>query len=317
MLEARELALQAATATVAVVAIAAVVTVLWTRRLAEPVRRLAVLSQRIAGGDYSARAPVHHQDEIGELTDTLNDLALDLEVGTVALEEARKQLVRQERLAVLGELSGSIAHELRNPLGVMRNSIYFLRMTRKIVDYKSKEHLSLLEEQIKRVDRIISELLDYARGPTSELERFVLQEAVDRGLENAKVPGTVVVERHFDELPVMVFADRDQIERTLANLVSNAVQAMPDGGKLAVECRRRSSEAVASVRDEGSGIAREDHSKIFEPLYTSKAKGIGLGLPLSQRYAQWNKGRLECESELGKGATFRLVLPLATAAGSS
>ncbi len=111
----------------------------------------------------------------------------------------------------------------------------------------------------------------------------------------------------------MVEIDAGQVERCLVNLLRNAVQAMPEGGALHVTCHRQGSEAVVAVRDTGVGIADGDLERVFEPLYTGRATGIGLGLPVSRRYARLNGGRIECESELGKGSTFRLVLPTSSA----
>ena len=232
---------------------------------------------------------------------------------TRELEEAQEQLLRRERLAALGEVAGSVAHEIRNPLGVIKNSVYFLRLTQKGVDDKGREHLGLIESEIDRSDRIITELLDFARSPTLETRRFALQEALDRALAGLEVPDAVTLERQLGEAPLTVEADPGQIERILSNLLANAVQAMPEGGELRIECRRRGGEAVAEIADTGVGIEEERLAKIFEPLYTSKAYGIGLGLALSQRYAQLNQGRIECASRPGRGTTFRLVLPLVEA----
>ncbi len=236
---------------------------------------------------------------------------------TRELAAAQEQLVRKERLAVLGELAGSVAHELRNPLGVLRNSAYFLKLTATGGE-KTAHHLELIEREIERSNGIITELLDYGRDPKPERRRFALQEVAERALERVRVPGAIRVRRDLPPAPVLVDADPDQIERMLVNLIRNAVQAMSAGGELAVACGMESGNAVVTVADTGVGIDPEALSKIFEPLYTGKAKGIGLGLPVSQRYADLNGGRIECESERGKGSTFRLVLPMANdGAGAS
>ena len=229
----------------------------------------------------------------------------------VELEEARDQLNRRERLVTLGQLAGSVAHEIRNPLGVMKNSIYFLRLTQKLQDKKANQHLGLIEDEIIKTNRIIAELLDYARDPNSQVGRFILQEAFYKALAVVEVPERVRLEHELGDDPLPVRGDSGQVERILANFLRNAIQAMPDGGVLRMECRREGEEAVAVISDTGVGIAAEDMPRIFEPLFTGKKKGIGLGLPLSQRYAQLNDGRIECESQVGEGATFRLVLQAA------
>ncbi len=279
------------------------------RSFVAPLLDLSSAAARVGGGDYSARVAVRTRDELGELSASFNRMARDLGAGRQALEEAHQQLIRQERLAALGELAGSVAHEIRNPLGAMKNSVFFLRLTQKFADEKALEHLDLIDRQVDRANGIITELLDYARQPAVRIERRALQEIVEGALAELPVPDSVSVDRHLETDPVIVEADPAQIERILTNLLSNAAEAMPEGGNLRVECRRHDAEALVSVADTGVGIAGDDLRKIFEPLVTSKAKGIGLGLAVSQRYAQLHGGRIECESELGRGTTFRLILP--------
>ena len=275
---------------------------LMSRWIVQPVGALIRATRRLGSGDLSERVEVHRPDELGELAAGFNQMVVDL-------KEAQDQLGRRERLVVLGQLAGSVAHEIRNPLGVMKNSIYFLRLTQKLKDEKAMQHLSLIEDEINRANRIITELLDYARDPSSQIRVFVLQDAFHKALAEIDVPAAVRIEQHHQEQPLEVTGDSGQIERILSNFLRNAVQAMPEGGVLRLGSRRGEEAIIATVSDTGVGIAEEDLDKIFEPLYTGKAKGIGLGLPLSQRYAQLNGGRIECESVLGDGSTFRLVLP--------
>ena len=264
----------------------------------------------------AATAGVAHQLRIRRIRFNNERLHALVKERTRDLEEAQERLVRKEKLAVLGELSGSVAHELRNPLGIIKNSIFFLRMTQKMVDEKAKEHLGLIDREIKRSDRIIGELLDYAKEPTAQTEAVTIREIIDATLEILKLPSSITLDLMLEDSedgPLRIRADPGQIERVLGNLFSNAVQAMPDGGTLAVHGSRQGDDAWIRVRDTGVGIEKEDLEKIFEPLFTRKIYGIGLGLPLSLRYMQMNGGRLECESRVGEGTTFHLYLPLADA----
>ncbi len=283
---------------------------LMSRWIVQPIGTLTRATRKLGAGDLSEQVVIQSTDELGELAGCFNQMVVDL-------KEAQDRLGRRERLVVLGQLAGSVAHEIRNPLGVMKNSIYFLRLTQKLKDEKAMQHLGLIEDEITRANRIITELLDYARDPTSQIGRLILQEAFYRALAEVEVPETIRVEHEFDDEPLPVNGDSGQVERILANFLRNAVQAMPDGGLLSMLCRTRDELVVAEVKDSGVGIAEAEIDKIFEPLYTGKAKGIGLGLPLSQRYAQLNGGRIECESELGRGATFRLLLPAAQVADAA
>lgn len=235
---------------------------------------------------------------------------------TGELREAQDRLVRKERLAVLGELAGSVAHELRNPLGAIKNSILYLQLTQKSITEKGGEHLTRMDKDIVRSNAIITELLDYARAPKLERRPLPLQEITESAVADLEVPEDIVVKRHFAPQPLTVEIDPRHVHQILTNLLTNALQAMPEGGNLQVECLRRDDEAVVAVIDSGDGISAEDESKIFEPLFTKKTYGIGLGLALSQRYAQLHNGRLDFRSEPGHGATFELSLPLRAPAGS-
>ena len=289
---------------IVVVILALVSPRLMSRWIVEPINDLTHATRKLGAGDLSGKVVIKSTDELGELADCFNQMVVDL-------QRAQDQLGRRERLVVLGQLAGGVAHEIRNPLGVMKNSIYFLRLTQKLKDEKAMQHLGLIEDEIARANRIITELLDYARDPTSEIGSVALQEAFDRALAHVEIPAFVRVEREFPDASQKVTGDGGQIERILANFLRNAVQAMPDGGILTLKCRRQGDEVIAEVSDTGIGIAEEEITRIFEPLYTGKAKGIGLGLPLSQRYAELNGGRIDCRSEKGQGSTFRLILPVA------
>ncbi len=245
-------------------------------------------------------------------------LQVQVKERTRELEEAQHLIVQQERLAVLGELAGGVAHELRNPLGVIKNSIYFLRMTLKEIGEKAKKHLDLIDQEIQRSDRIIVALLDYTQDDrsTSKIGRFRLEEVTKKVVAEI-IPDTMRVDVQLDAGPLIVLADHYHVERILLNLLTNAVQAMPDGGDLRILCQRQGGEVIVEVTDTGVGISEETLRKVFDPLFTTKFQGIGLGLTLSQRYAETNGGRIECESVLGQGSTFRLVLPSGEGEGSA
>ncbi len=239
---------------------------------------------------------------------TKKRLEILVEQRTRELEEAQEQLFRRKKLAVLGELAGSVAHELRNPLGAIRNILYLLKLkppdAAGLISYCSR-----IDHEIGRSDRIITELLDWGRDTPADLRHCVLQEIVATAVEDAEVHESIDFETRLAEEPIEVEVDAGQIERILRNFLQNAVEAMPDGGRLVVECGLHVGNAYVAVRDTGVGIAAEDIERIFEPLVSGKAKGVGLGLPLSQRYAERNHGRIECTSTPGEGSTFRLLLP--------
>jgi PAS domain S-box-containing protein len=227
------------------------------------------------------------------------------------LHEAQDKLVRQERLAVMGQLAGSVGHELRNPLGVISNAVYFLKLTQPEASGKVKEYLDLIESEIRISDKIVTDLLDFSRVKSADRQVVEVSKLVGQTLERFPAPGNVTVKLDLPGGLPPVFADPQQMMQVLANLTINACQAMPEGGVLTVsgEPSPVGGWVLVRVKDTGIGIPPENLQKLFEPLFTTKMKGIGLGLAVSKRLAEANGGRLEVESQPGVGSTFTLVLP--------
>jgi PAS domain S-box-containing protein len=227
------------------------------------------------------------------------------------LHEAQDKLLRQERLAVMGQLAGSVGHELRNPLGVISNAVYFLKLTQPEASGKVKEYLDLIESEIRISDKIVTDLLDFSRVKSADRQVVEVSKLVGQTLERFPAPGNVTVKLDLPAGLPPVFADPQQMMQVLANLTINACQAMPDGGVLTVsgEPSPVGGWVLVRVKDTGIGIPPENLQKLFEPLFTTKMKGIGLGLAVSKRLAEANGGRLEVESQPGVGSTFTLILP--------
>jgi signal transduction histidine kinase len=234
-----------------------------------------------------------------------------VEERTKELREAQEQLVRREKLAVLGQLAGGVGHELRNPLGAIKNAAYFLNMVLEEPDPEVKETLEILEKEVATSERTISSLLDFARTKSPVWRKVHLKEVVQEALSRAPVPENVEVVSQLDGRLPIILADPDQLSQVFGNIVLNAVQAMPDGGQLIVESQVPSPEWVAvSFADTGVGIPEEHLDKLFEPLFTTKAKGIGLGMAVTKTLVEGHGGKIEVESEVGKGSTFTVRLPI-------
>lgn len=226
-----------------------------------------------------------------------------LEEKTRALAAAREELIRKERLAILGLLAGGVSHELRNPLGVIKNSVYYLKMVM-AADEKVTKHLGILEREIVTANRIVTGLIDFARVTPPNRVAVDLSRVVREYLEQKPLPGAVeVVLELADSLPA-VSADPDQFLLVLGNLVTNAVQAMPEGGKLTITTVSTPDGVSLSVADTGTGIAPENLAKIFEPLFTTKPRGIGLGLAVAQSLSESNGATLTVASAPGQGSRF-------------
>ena len=245
-------------------------------------------------------------------------LALDVVERTRELKEAQEKLVRQEKLAVLGQLAGGVGHELRNPLAVINNAIYYLKLVQPDADEKIRKYHSMIEHEVHNAEKIITDLLDFARVKSVDCEDLAVPELVQRVLERFPAPESITTLLEFPPDLPLVFADPRQVEQVLGNLVVNACQAMAsassatlaEGGTLTISVNQEKELVAIAVKDTGSGITPKNMKKLFEPLFTTKPKGIGLGLAVSRKLAEANGGRIEVQSEPGKGSTFTLYLPV-------
>jgi signal transduction histidine kinase len=229
---------------------------------------------------------------------------------TRELEQIQEKLIRSERLAAVGELASGVGHELRNPLNVIRNCAYLLHMSLEDRDGEAKEALQVLDKQIDIANRIVTDLLDFTRIRAPQRTEFPLNSLVKESLSWVVVPAKVKVEADLDGISPSIYADSEQVGRAFANIISNAVQAMNGGGELKISTGTNGTAAWARFEDNGCGISGENQEKIFEPLFTTKPKGIGLGLAITKRLVEQNHGKIQVASQVGQGTTFTINLPL-------
>jgi len=290
-------------ACVAGVAIASILAFYLARRISRPLGEMVAATRRIAQGDLSTEVPVSGKDEVGELALSINQMTHDL-------AQAQERLVRSNRLAAIGQLAGSVSHELRNPLSVLRSSAYYLRTRLGTADEKVTKHLGIIEQEIVNSDKIIGDLLDFSRTKPPTLQRTYLNYVVEEALSRVRVPSTVTVKSDLsDGLPPMR-ADTFQLEQVFVNLLTNALQAMPQGGTLTLRSYREDDSVTVEVSDTGIGIKPEHLPRLFEPLFTTKARGIGLGLAVSKTLVENHGGTIRVQSSTGQGTTFAVTLPL-------
>ena len=250
------------------------------------------------------------ENEIRKLNAELEER---VEERTRQLKAAQDKLLVQERLSVLGQLAGSVSHELRNPLGVIANSAYLLGKIMPQVNEKTGQYLGIISDETRRAEKIITDLLDFSRIKLPEFKAFDIRALIEKTLERYQPPENIVLINELPKLPLMVVADASQIEQVFNNLFDNAYQAMPDGGTLSLSggmrTKGRKQFVVIEVSDTGSGISTENIKKMFEPLFTTKQRGIGLGLATSKNLIESNGGQIEVASEEGKGTKFTVYLP--------
>lgn len=250
-------------------------------------------------------------EELIASADSLNRL-LDLDLAIIEdayqLEYERRRR-QSDRLATIGQVAGGIAHELRNPLNVIKTSVYYLLNAKQPTPEKRAEHLERIERQVSVADGVITALNDFARLPIPSLERMALEPCLREIVESTQLPENIVV--HID-VPTSVpdlLGDAAQLKIVFGNLVRNARDAMPSGGRLELSARKTGNDEVeVTVADTGVGIKPEDIERVTEPLYSTKARGIGLGLAITRAIIEKHQGRLRVTSELGKGSEFIVTL---------
>lgn len=239
-----------------------------------------------------------------------DELEVCVRERTRELEEAQGKLILRERLATMGQIAGSVSHDLRNPLGVIANSAYFLSKKLKEENGKVKKHLDLIQREVERSNEIITDLLDYSRVREPLITENDLNGIIKDVLARVDVPANIVVKTHIEDNLNAVPLDAEQVHRAFLNIVSNAVQAMPDSGLLTISSRRKKDSVEVSFKDTGEGISEKDLPMVFEPLFTTKSKGIGLGLAIVKSIIDGHNGRVDVKSTVGRGTTFTIHLPL-------
>jgi PAS domain S-box-containing protein len=231
------------------------------------------------------------------------------------LRETQEQLVRSEKLAAIGQLAGGVGHELRNPLSAIKNAVYYIKRKVAMSELAQKEprvmeFLDIMDDEINSSNKIISDLLGFSRVGKPSVSPTQIRNVIEDALPHLTIPENIKLTGKLDADLPEVEIDADQIRQVFINVIMNAVEAMPEGGKLAIGANRRDEFLEVKIADTGCGIPQEAADKIFDPLFTTKAKGIGLGLSVCKAIIDRHQGDIEVKSQVGKGTTFTIRLPL-------
>jgi signal transduction histidine kinase len=251
--------------------------------------------------------------QLNQAKDQIQGYAQQLEVKvkdrTRELVEAQNQLLKTQRLAAIGELAGMVGHDLRNPLTGIAGAAYYLKtkLDRKL-DKREREMLETVEKAIGYSNKIINDLLEYSREIRLELSEAEPKSLLKEALSLIEVPQKIrVLNRTRGDPRVKV--DKEKIRRVFVNIVKNAFDAMPDGGKLTVKSEKDGENVAFTFSDTGTGMSKEVMTKLWSPLFTTKARGMGFGLAICKRIVEAHTGKISVESVAGKGSTITVTLP--------
>lgn len=302
----------AATTGVLVLALALAVIIGW--RFTRPINELAAAARRVAAGNMDFQVDINRPDEVGELANTFNEMI----AGLKSKRELEEKLNQAERSAVIGRLTQSVAHEIRNPLNVINLSIDHAS-TRYAPEDEARRGqflriLSTIKDEIARLKHLVNDLLNYGRPAQLAVERVDLNKLVSETMSLVRHQADeqgVTITVDDPGLPSEVIGDRERLKSCLSNIAINALQAMPNGGRLSTRVAQSNGYIEIDMSDTGVGISEESITKVFEPYFSTKQAGFGLGLAVTRKIVEEHKGSIEVKSQLNEGTTFTVRLPAA------
>ena len=216
--------------------------------------------------------------------------------------------MKTERFAATGELAAMVAHDLRNPLQGIANGAYFLRKLIKNEDSSTKEVFDLIVEAVQHSNKIVSDLLEYSRDIRLYLEETSPSLLVTDALSNVGIPPNIQIS-NTENVEEKMKIDTDKMKRVLTNLIKNSIDAMPNGGNLTIATKELGTNIQFLVSDTGVGMTKETMEKLWTPLFTTKAQGMGFGLAICKRIVEAHGGKISVDSIFGKGTTFTIIVP--------
>jgi signal transduction histidine kinase len=267
-------------------------------------------AEQLAGGAIKHRVARGGTHELDKIADAFNQMAESL--GKMQELELRMET---ERLAAIGKIAASVAHDLRNPLGAIRNATYYVRKrlvgTEIGADARVAQFLDVLDAETSTATSIIGNLLDFGRARPLALSACPLRPLVADAISVVVPPRPMRIENAVPEALPVPDLDKEQFRRVLVNLIQNVTEALPEDrdGHVRITAKATDDALLLSVTDNGSGIAVEQREQIFEPLFSTKVKGTGLGLAITESIVRKHNGTIEVESEKGEGTTFTIRLP--------
>ncbi len=285
-------------------------------RFTKPIEELAGAAQRVASGDLDFRVGINRRDEVGQLATTFNEMI----AGLKAKLELEERLNLSERAAAIGRLTQTIAHEIRNPLNVINLSVDQASAKYAPEDESRRKQftrlLSSVKDEIARLRHMVNDVLNYGRPAHLAVESVDVRRLLEETIQLIRPQAdeqNVEVTFEQDNESANVIGDAERLKSCLSNLTINALQAMPVGGRLSARVRRLDGQVEVTISDTGVGISPESVNKIFEPYFSTKKSGFGLGLAVTKKIVEEHHGSIDVQSQINQGTTFTLRFPVAGA----
>lgn len=290
-----------------------IVTLVLARSWARPIVRLTDASEQLSAGDYDVQVQVpRKKDELHRLTNSFNRLADTLRTGREELAHAQRRLVKQETMAAIGGLVSSVVHEIRNPLSSIKMNLRLIE--RQCGKHEAAtEHFSLARQEAFRLETMLGELLDYGKPIEPALAPSNINEVVRNTVEhwmNDSHTEAVEFQLNLNAPDPIAAIDSELLRRTLDNLIQNAVESMPEGGLIRLTTRIESTgKAAIAIQDTGKGMSEPIVDRVFDPFFTTRDKGTGLGMANVKRFVELNEGSIHIQSFEDEGTTVTVLLP--------
>jgi signal transduction histidine kinase len=285
------------------------------KRITGPLKKLVDGTIRISRGDFSQSMVIASRDEVGELARSFNNMTRDLLQTRRQMEEANRRLIQAEKLASIGRIAATIAHEIRNPLTSVKLNIQKLLQNDGLGEEET-EHLSISQEGIQQIEKFIKEMLNFTRVSDLNLERFSIVQVVEEAakvLKDSLEEKKISLETSFAPNLPLVQMDGDKMRQVFLNILRNSYEAVDNGGKISLVLSLVDKEngcwIKARVSDNGCGIPEKDWENIFEPFFTTKPSGIGLGLANARKIIEQHRGVIKVVKKRGKGTAFEVLIP--------
>ena len=288
-----------------------------TRGVVYPISKFIKGANAIAGGDLNQHIKLNSKDEIGNLATAFNNMAEELK----KMQKMQEELRKLDRLSALGQLAAEVAHEVKNPLGIIKNSAQILE-SNPLDEAKRREAVSFVIEEAERINRVIDNFLQSAKPPRMKKEKTNIIDVLNRTtrlISDTLTKNNIEVIKDYNDSIPLIRADPSQLQQLFLNLILNAIESMPKGGKLKISTQFENQKTSLQLKDNwvrivfsdtGCGVPKKLQMKIFEPFYTTREHGTGLGLSIARKIVESHGGKITLESKLGKGSNFSILFPI-------